>query len=147
MKATLTTLAVVLAGALAAAAGQATQTSQPPVPLRQTTPDVVLTGCIVQGSSSTVFIFDRAKKEPNSAVEKGLRYLLTSVVEDIDLRTHLNHEVRITGVMDLRVSAMPEREPVAGDLKGPANERTLPRLVARSITKVSDTCPAGTNGQ
>ena len=143
---TLITLAV-LAATFDAAASQAVQATQPPVAVRQTNPDVVLTGCVVQGSSSTVFIFDRAKKEPNSAVEKGARYLLTSVVEDIDLRTHLNHEVRITGVMDLRVSALPDREPVTADAKNAVNERTLPRFVAKSITMVSDKCPTITNGQ
>jgi hypothetical protein len=141
------TFVVILAATLDAASGQVTQANQPPLILRQTNTDVVLTGCIVQGSSSTLFVFENARQEPNSAVEKGARYLLTSVVEDIDLRTHLNHEVRITGVIDHRVSAMPDREPVGGDSKRPANERTLPRFVAKSITMVSDKCPASTNGQ
>lgn len=141
MKTILTTLAVisVMLGTVAARA------SQDPVQ-RRAIPEAVLTGCVVQGSSSTLFILDNAKKDPNSAVEKGERYLLSSSVKDVDLRTHLNHEVRITGEVDLRVSAIPSREPVSSDPKRPANERTLPRLIARTITLVSDKCPAGKIG-
>ena len=136
MKAALTSLATVLVFTLAASGAQAQQAT-----IRQglTPPDVTLTGCIVQGSTSTVFIFDNAKKDPNSALEKGARYLLTSVVEDVDLRTHLNHEVRIVAEVDLKVSAMPVREP-AGSKPGPGEERTLPRLNAKSLTMVSNTC-------
>ena len=138
MKATITTLAVVLAFTLGAAATQANQE-----PVRRVQPEVVLTGCIVEGSSPTVLIFDNAKEDPSSAVAKGQRYLLTSVVHDIDLRKHLNHAVRITGEVDLRVSAMPVREPLPTDPKRPADERTLPRLIVKSLTMVSDRCSPG----
>ena len=97
-------------------------------------PEVVLTGCVVQGASPTAFVFDNAKKDP-SAPEKGERYLLTSTVETIDLRTHINHAVRITGEVDLRISAMPSRDAT--------DERTLPRLIVKSVTMVSDKCPSG----
>jgi hypothetical protein len=116
-----------------------TEARQGAVPRKPALPEVVLTGCLVQGTSSTVFIFDNAKKDATSALEKGERYLLTSVVEDVDLRTHLNHMVRITGEVDLRVSTMPIREPVGSNPRA-GEERTLPRLNARSITLVSDKC-------
>jgi hypothetical protein len=135
MKAVLTTLAGILATTLAACATQASQE-----PVRLVPPEVVLTGCIVQGSSPTVLIFDNATKDPKSAVEKGERYLLVSTVKEIDLRSHLNHDVRITGEIDMRVSAMPVREPLPGDPNRPADDRTLPRLVVKSVMMVSDKC-------
>ena len=133
MKATITALAVMLAvmsGSVAAAAHQE--------PVRRVPSEVVLTGCIVQGSSPSLFIFDNAKKDPTSEVEKGNRYLLTFTVED--LRAHLNHQVRVTAEVDLRVSAMPERRPTPSDPPGAAGERTLPRLIVKSVTMVSDRC-------
>jgi hypothetical protein len=136
MKATISTLAVVLAVTSCAATTDATQE---PVLQRRVQPEVTLTGCIVQGSSPTVLIFDNAKETPNSASEKGGRYLLASTISNIDLGKHLNHVVRITGEVDMRVSAMPVREP--SDPKGSANERTLTRLVVKSVTMVSERCP------
>ena len=136
MKATITALAVILAVTSCTAATDATQE---PVLQRRQAPEVALTGCIVPGSSPTVLIFDNAKEDPNSAAEKGARYLLASAVNDIDLRKHLNHAVRITAEVDMRVSAMPVREP--SDPKDPSNERTLPRLIVKSVTMVSERCP------
>ncbi len=140
MTTTLTTLAFVLVITMA------TWADQDAVLQKRSMPEVVLTGCIAQGSSSSVFVFDNAKRDPNSALERGERYLLTSVVEDVDLRTHLNHEVRIAGEVDLRVSAMPDLDPVPSDPKRPVNERTLPRLIAKTITMVSNKCPSGKPG-
>ena len=142
MKTIITTLAFVLTGALCTAstqAGQVVQTARPPVPQKMTPPEVVLTGCLLQGTSDSVFILDNAKKDPNSALEKGARYLLNSVVEDVDLRTHLKHTVRVTGEVDMKVSAMPIREKAGSDPRL-AEERTLPRLNAKSLTMVSNTC-------
>ena len=138
MKAAIATFAVVLAVTSCAAATDATQE---PVLQRRVPPEVTLTGCIVQGSSPTVLIFDNAKEAPNNASEKGGRYLLASTISDIDLGKHLNHVVRITGELDMRVSAMPVREPDATDPNRPANERTLTRLVVKSVTMVAERCP------
>ena len=140
MKSTITTLAVILAVTLAIDA------RQEPVRQRVTAPEVVLTGCLVQGSSPAVFIFDNAKKDPKSAVEKGERYLLRPTIEDVDLRTHLKHQVRITGEVDMRVSAMPTREVGMSDPARPA-EPTLQRLIVKTVTMVSDKCPTGSSGQ
>ena len=147
MKVTVTTLAAVLAITLGTAATQAIQTTQAPPatqatePQKQTPPEVTLTGCVVQGSSPTVFIFDNAKKDPASATEKGVKYLLASAVEDVDLRTHLNHEVRIVGEVDIKVSADPVTPPAVPPVP-PDPEKNLPKLKAKSLTMVSDTCPA-----
>ena len=150
MKAIVPAFAAVLAITLGTAATQATpQTPQaPPAPVPQATdqqkqpPEVILTGCIVQGSSPTVFIFDNAKKDPSNATEKGVRYFLASAVEDVDLRTHLNHEVRIVGEVDVKVSADPVTAPPVPPVPPPPTdpERLLPKLTAKSVTMVSDTC-------
>jgi hypothetical protein len=145
MRATVTTLAAVLAITLGTAAAQATQTAQTTQaapttqePQKQMPPEVTLTGCVVQGSSPTVFILDNAKKDPASTTEKGVRYVLASAVEDVDLRTHLNHEVRIVGEVDIKVSADPVTPPVPPVPPDP--EKNLPKLKAKSVTMVSDTC-------
>ena len=148
MKATVTTLAAVLAFTLGTAAAQTTQTQAPPAaPAPQATdqkmpPEVTLTGCVVQGSSPTVFILDNAKKDPASTTEKGVRYFLASTVEDVDLRTHLNHEVRIVGEVDAKVSADPVTQPPVPPVPPPPTdpEKLLPKLKAKSVTMVSDTC-------
>lgn len=160
MKQTVATLAAAVAVALgtAAYAVQAPQTPLATDSQKKTPPEVVLTGCVIQGSGPTVFIFDNAKKEANSALEKGVRYLLVSTVEDVDLRAHLNHEVRIVGEVDIKVSATPATpamppstppttppvtpatRPVPPEPQTPADEKTLPKLTAKSVTMVSDTC-------
>jgi hypothetical protein len=151
MKATVTTFVAVLAITLGTAATQASQTVQstpatpPTAPQKQTPPEVILTGCVVQGSSPTVFSLDNAKKEPSSATEKGVKYLLASVVEDVDLRSHLNHSVRIVGEVDVKVSADPATAPPVPPVPPPPTdpEKMLPKLTAKSVTMVSDTCSAG----
>ena len=135
MKSTITALAVILAVMSATVAAEARQE-----PVRRVAPEVVLTGCIVQGSSPSLFIFDNAKKDPTSTPEKGERYLLTVKGEALNLRAHLNHQVTVTGEVDLRVSAMPERRPSPSDPTSAAGERTLPRLIVKSVTMVSDKC-------
>lgn len=152
MKATVTALAAVLAITLSTAATQATQTpptqaapaTQAAAPQKQMPPEVTLTGCVVQGSSPTVFILDNAKKDPTSATEKGVKYFLASAVEDVDLRAHLNHEVRIVGEVDVKVSADPVTAPPVPPVPPPPTdpEKLLPKLTAKSLTMVSDTCPS-----
>jgi hypothetical protein len=143
MKAAVTTLAAVLAMTLGAAGTQATQaTPQSTDSQKQMPPEVTLTGCIVQGSSPTVFILDNAKKDPASTTEKGVRYFLASTVEDIDVRAHLNHQVRIVAELDAKVSADPVTLPPVPPVPPPPTEaeKNLPKLKAKSLTMVSDTC-------
>jgi hypothetical protein len=132
MNATITALAVTLAGTFGIAA---TEACQKPELQRVTAPEIVLTGCVVQGSSPTIFIFDNAKKDPRDANEQGERYLFVSAVENFDFRAHLNHQVRVIGELDMRVSAMPQRDVTF--------ERTLQRFIVKTVTMVSDKCPSG----
>lgn len=145
MRATITAFGAAIAITLAATAGtQAQQVSVPQsapqnVPQRRTPAEVILTGCIVQGSTPTVFLFD-AKKDPASAVEKAERYLLIPAAEDLVLRPHLNHVVRITGEFEMKVSAMPVSPAMRPTPAQPGDERTMQRLNAKSLTMVSDKC-------
>lgn len=147
MKPTVTAFAAAVAIALGTAAIEARQATTQTTPQKKTPPEVTLTGCIVQGSGPTVFIFDNARKDPDNAVEKGVRYIVVSAAEDLDLRAHLNHQVRIVGEVDLKVATTtttpatpPSTPPVPPDPQRPADERTLPKLSAKSVTMVSDTC-------
>jgi hypothetical protein len=137
MKAILTA-AVVLAVTLACAH---TEARQEPVLQRRTAPELALTGCIVQGSGPAVFLLDKAKKDPSDAAEKAAKYFLSPAAPDINFRAHLNHVVRIAAEEDLKVSAMPVLEPSSPNAPRPGEERTLPRLIVKSVTMVSEKCP------
>jgi len=137
MKTAVTALVVCFAFAISVAGfqgqtGQTPPTQQPP-PTEQkpATPEVTLTGCVIQGSSPTVFIFDNAKKDPKSTTEKGVRYVAVIAAEDVDLRKNLNHEVQMTGHIELKAA------PPAGQK---VEEKDLPRFSAKALTSLSDTC-------
>ncbi len=145
MRTAMTTLAICAAVGLNVLANQ--QQTQPPPPTQQqqqqqqqqpppTTPqtpiaDTTLTGCLIQGSGPTVFIVDNAKADPKSTTEKGARFIVIASAEDLNLRQHLNHEVRITGKVEGTV-------PVAGTK---VEEKDLPKLNAKAVVMVSNTCP------
>lgn len=134
MKRLITTLGVCLAIGVGAAAQQQQQQQQQPDPQSQkpATQEVTLTGCLVQGSVPTVFLFDNAKKDPANKEEKGVKYFVVVGTEDLNLRNHLNHEVRIVGIWDGKVA------PATGKVE----EKDLPRFTAKSVTMVADTCTA-----
>jgi hypothetical protein len=98
-------------------------------------PELTLTGCLIQGTGPDVFLLDNAKMSPADRGERGRSYVLSASTEDLFFRSHLNHEVSVTGT--------PE-EPK--DLQPPAgqklDERNLPKFNARSVTMVSDRCLA-----
>jgi hypothetical protein len=140
MKKLITTLAVCLTvGVGASAMPQQQQQPPPPPPNPQTqqtqpqkpaTQELVLTGCLIQGTGPTVFIFDNAKKDPKSQTEKAMKYVVIASAEDLNLRQHLNHEVQIVGTWDGKTApATPKVE-----------EKDLPRLTAKSLTMISNTC-------
>jgi hypothetical protein len=137
MKQLITTFAVCFAvGAGASAMQQQQAQTPPPDPQAQTQPqkppteEITLTGCLIQGTTPTVFIFDNAKKDPKSPTEKAVKYIVVPSAADLNLRPHLNHEVRIVGVWDGKTP------PVTGKVE----EKDLPRFTAKSVTMVADTC-------
>lgn len=99
-------------------------------------PEITMTGCLVMGSAPTVFVLQNAKRDPQSTTEKGARYLVVPATEDLFLKEHLNHQVRILGTPDGR----PQPTPAAGR---PADEKDLPRLNAKGLTMVTNACGTG----
>jgi hypothetical protein len=116
------------------------QTPPPPTPkpplqtsAKPTEAEITLTGCLVQGSAPNVFVLQNAKRDPKSATEKAARYVVVPAAEDLVLKPHLNHQVRILGVPDGR----PQPTPQAG---GTIDEKLVPALSAKSLTMVSAAC-------
>ena len=139
MKRLLTALAVTLATASTFAMQQPPPTQQPP-PAQQAAPaqeqkaaaaEVALTGCLVQGSGPAIFVIENAKKDAKSSTEKGVSYIVVASSPDLNLRTHLNHEVTITGQSDGKTA------PATGTK---FEEKDLPKLTAKNVTMVSNTC-------
>ena len=144
MKTALTALAVCVALAASAAAFQTppptqqqqqqappAQAAQTPADPQKTPPDVTLTGCLIQGSTPAIYLFDNAKKDRNDKGEKATKFLVLISGEDLDLRSHLNKEVTMTGRVELK-PAPPDGKPVT--------EKDLPTFATKSVTLVSDTC-------
>ena len=137
MKKLITTLAVCLSVGVGASAMQQQQAQTPPPDPQAQAPaqkpptqEITLTGCLIQGTTPTVFIFDKARKDPKSPTERAVKYVVVPNAADLNLRPHLNHEVQIVGVWDGRTAP-------AGDK---VEEKDLPRFTAKSVTMVSDTC-------
>jgi hypothetical protein len=120
-------VASVFATGLVAAQG----TQQPPQ--TQKAPEATITGCVIQGSSPTVFILESARLNPQDQNEKVKTYVLVSGTEDLKFVAHLNHEVRVTGVAESKTPPVP----AAGQKVA---EKDLPKLTAQSVTMVADRC-------
>jgi hypothetical protein len=106
---------------------QATSTGQSTV-----SPEVTLTGCLVQGSGPTVFILENARVGDDKSGTPEMYYLVADN-DTVKLDQDVNHEVQITGVRDNK----PQPKVAAG--QKPA-EKDLPRLTAKTVTSVADRC-------
>jgi len=106
-------------------AGQESQTSK--------TKEVSLTGCLVQGSSPSVFILENAKADPRNSDEEGRSYLLAGGSMAVSFSAHLNNEVQVDGKAEMKNSAA---QPAGERVK----ESDLPKLTATKITQVASTC-------
>ncbi len=124
-------VASVFATGLVAAQGSTQQ--PPPQPQTQKAPEATITGCVIQGSSPTVFILEAARTNPQDRNEKVKTYVLVAGTEDLNLKNHLNHEVRVTGVAE---SKTPPTPPAGQKVL----EKDLPTLTAQSVTMVADRC-------
>lgn len=102
-------------------------------PQQKNPPDVSVTGCLLQGSAPTVFILDNARMNPRDQNEKAKQYVLVAATEDLGFATHLNHQVSVTGIAEIKTPPMPP----AGQKP---TEKDLPKLTAKSLTQVADTC-------
>lgn len=146
-------LSFAVAGSLYAAQAQSPQSQpqQPPASAPAPAPaapaaqagqdkaaDVTLTGCLVQGSSPTTFILENAKLSTASATDKGKSYVVM-ITGAADLKPHLNHQVRIVGAEG---AAAPASAAARESAAGKTDEASFPRLTARTVTMVANTCPA-----
>jgi hypothetical protein len=102
--------------------------------------DITLTGCLIQGSSPTVWILENAKMSTASATDKGKSYVVV-VSGAADLKPHLNHQVRIVGAENAAVKVTPTPGGAQVEVKA-TDEAGFPRLNARTVTMVAATCPA-----
>ncbi len=124
----ITTLAVCLvAGVVTLAAAQQQQTPPPP----PAPPEVSLIGCLVQGSQPGVFLLEHARPATGTTQDTGGRYLVVADSKDVDLLSHVNREVQLTGQ---QIGPVPPPEK-------PVPERDLPTLRARALTLVANSCP------
>jgi hypothetical protein len=112
----------------------AAQTTPPPAQDQQKTPDQSLTGCLTQGSGPTVFILDNARRNASDRAEKGARYLIVEAGEDLGLKSHLNHEVTVTGAPEAKMLTTP---PAAGQKP---IEKDLPKFSVKTVTEIADRC-------
>src|SRR5205814_2242272 len=74
---------------------------------KQTPKDITVTGCVVQGSQPTVFLLDNARVNTQDPNEKGKTYLIVESAQDLMVKTHLDHEVTITGKADDKTPPTP----------------------------------------
>jgi hypothetical protein len=125
-------LASIASLTLAVAAVSAQEPQNPPAD-QKAPPSVTLQGCVIQGSSPTVFILDNARIKPEDKTEKGKTYVIVAGTEDLQLQKHVNHEVTITGSAEAKVAPVPP----AGQTVA---EKDLPKLTAKSVVMVSDRC-------
>ena len=127
-----TGIGVCCAVGLNMAAAVVQQTPPPPNPkppvqtsAKATEAEITVTGCLVQGSTANVFILQNAKRDPQSATEKAARYVVVPATEDLFLKQHLNHTVRILGVPDGRPQPTPR--PAARSMRSWCR-RSAPRV-------------------
>lgn len=120
-----TLVAIALATPLVAASPQDPQKTNPK--------DITLTGCVIQGSAPTVFLLDNARVNTQDPSEKGRTFVIVEATQDLNVKTHLDHEVTITGkAEDKTPPTPPPGEKIA--------EKDLPQLQASSLTMVADRC-------
>ena len=112
-----------------------TQPPQDPQQKEQKVPEITLTGCVIQGSAPEIFLLSGAKKDPDDTKETGTTYFLVANSGDLNLKAHLNHSVRITGVAELKTPPVP---PPGGKVE----EKDLLKFTAKAATMVSDRCPS-----
>jgi len=64
-------------------------------------------------------------------------YILSSSAEDLNFKSHLNHEVTVTGSADQKMGASASSTTASTQV---SEEKDMPKLTAKSITMVSDRC-------
>ena len=107
-------------------------------PARHKATDITVTGCLIQGSAPNVWVLENAKMSTAAATDKGKSYVVV-VTGAADLKPHLNHQVRIVGAES---AASRPPAPSARRPRRSTDEASFPKLNARTVTMVANTCPA-----
>ena len=123
--------AMLSVSAAATAAGQQTPPPTPAIP-QTPTKDVTLVGCMVQGSSAQMFLFENAI-DPENKDAKPQTFKVVSQGEELDFTSHVNHRVQIVGVAETKAPPPP---PPGGKVE----EKDLPVLTVKTISHVATTC-------
>jgi hypothetical protein len=129
----------------------------PPSASQAQPPEQTITGCLVQGSGPSVFLLENAKMSTSTSVSSqsresqaqadrssaattsGTTYVVTAAGASADLKSQLNHQVTIVGTLTPAPSAAaPAPSQSAANQR--VNEQALPRITAKSIMKLADTC-------
>lgn len=90
-------------------------------------------------SSSAGASASAAAAEKSSVVDRGTTYRLdASDAKAVDFKTHLNHQVSITGAIDGKAATTAAAAGAVDKL----DEKELAKFTAKSVTKLADTCSA-----
>lgn len=93
----------------------------------QSRPDVTLTGCLATGESGA-YLLSNAVAE-SGIVGTNLKFLVVADNDGINLKSHLNHQVRVMGPTDGKA---PTSRPVP--------ESELPTIRVKTISSVTNEC-------
>ena len=140
-------VSALLFSAVISAQGTAQQTPPPPPPTppQQAQPqtqaepkaqELTLVGCVSQGTSSDVFIFEDAL-DPAKKDQKPQTFRIVSTGEGMDFTPHLNHKVQVIGTV--AAAKTPPTPPVAGQK---VDEKDLPVFTVKTVSMVATTCSA-----
>ena len=99
-----------------------------------------MTTARASGGSASVAASDPsgASVQATVSVDRGTTYRL-EMDKGVELKTHLNHQVSITGKLDSKASTTTAAAAGAVDKM---DEKSLAKFTATSVTKVADTCSA-----
>jgi hypothetical protein len=88
--------------------------------------DSTLKGCFIQGSSPNSFVLENATLSTDAAGAKGKSYAVEISAPPDQIKSILNSHVQIVG----------KAEKESGD------DKDMPKLTAKRITRLGATCPA-----
>jgi hypothetical protein len=95
-------------------------------PSQDSPDDATLKGCLIQGSGPTTFVLENAKLATDAADAKGKSYVVEISAQPDQIKSILNSHVQIVG----------KAEKESGD------DKDMPKLTAKRITRLAATCPA-----
>jgi hypothetical protein len=91
------------------------------------------------GADASADTHSRIAADQSSVVDRGTTYRLdASGDKAVDFKTHLNHQVSITGKLDGKAATTAAAAAAVDKL----DEKALAKFTAASVTKLADTCSA-----